>query len=66
MNHTRTYATSEIASMFGLRESYLRKLRQLRKGPKYFKLGRMVRYRKEDIDSWLGKAVIEIQPKSVV
>ena len=34
--------------MYGLKESYLRKLCQLDKGPKYCKLGRLVRYRKED------------------
>lgn len=60
------YTTDEIATMFGLKESYLRKLRQLRKGPKYFKLGKMIRYHKADVKAWLQKAAVEIQPKGVI
>ena len=52
--------------MFGLKESYLRKLRQLRKGPKYYKLASMVRYYKGDVESWIAKAMVEVKPKGVV
>lgn len=52
--------------MFGLGESYLRKLRQLRKGPKYLKLGRVVRYRKEEVEEWLNSALVEVNPKELV
>lgn len=66
MDNLRTYSTAEIAAMFGLRESYLRKLRQLRKGPKYSKLGRLVRYRREDVEEWLRLAMVEVNPKELV
>ena len=52
--------------MFGLGESYLRKLRQLSKGPKYSKLGRMIRYRKEDVEEWLSIAMVEVSPRELV
>lgn len=62
----RTYTTTEIADMFGLKESYLRKLRQLQKGPKYYKLGAMIRYYEEDVANWLKRAMVEVKPKGVV
>jgi len=62
----RTYSTAEIASIFGLKEAYLRKLRQLDKGPRYSRLGRLIRYRKEDVEEWLEKALVEVNPKGVV
>lgn len=66
MTELRTYTTAEIAVMFGLRQSYLRKLRQMRKGPKYSKLGRLVRYRKEDVEEWLSMAMVEVNPRGLV
>ena len=52
--------------MYGLKESYLRKLRQLRRGPKYSKLGRMVRYRREDVDRWLESALVDVNPEGLI
>ncbi len=66
MDNIRTYSTAEISEMFGLGESYLRKLRQLRRGPKYSKLGRMVRYRREDVDKWLESALVDVNPEGLV
>ena len=66
MADLRTYSTAEISAMYGLGESYLRKLRQLSKGPKYLKLGRMVRYRKEDVEDWLKMAMVEVNPRNLV
>ncbi len=66
MADLRTYSTAEIAEMFGLNESYLRKLRQLDRGPKYSKLGRMVRYNREDVELWLKRAMVVVTPKGVI
>ncbi len=66
MTDLKTYSTADIASLYGLRESYLRKLRQLRRGPKYSKLGRMVRYRREDVDRWLESALVDVNPEGLV
>ena len=66
MSDFKTYSTIDIASIYGLKESYLRKLRQLKRGPKYCRLGRLIRYRKEDVEEWLNKALVEVNPKGVV
>jgi len=60
------YTTGEIAVMFGLTDTYLRKLRQLQSGPKYYKLNKMIRYKKEDVESWLENVVIEVKPKKMI
>ncbi|MCJ7674148.1 MAG: helix-turn-helix domain-containing protein, partial [Sedimentisphaerales bacterium] len=59
----KLFSTVEIARMFGLSNDYLRKLRQLRAGPKYIKIGKMVRYRSEDVQSWLDTVAVEIVPE---
>jgi predicted DNA-binding transcriptional regulator AlpA len=66
MDDLRIYSTEKISEMYGLRESYLRKMRQLRKGPKYSKLGRLVRYRKEDVEEWLSLAMVEVSPRGLI
>jgi len=66
MIELRTYTTAEIAGMFGLKKSYLRKLRQLKRDPKYSKLGRMVRYRRDDVETWLKMAMVEVTPKGLI
>ena len=38
---------------------YLAILRSRAEGPAYFKLGKSVRYRKEDVDDWCDKRVIK-------
>ena len=66
MTEKKFYSTKEIASRYGLTEARLRKLRQLQKGPKYHKLGRSVCYMLSDVDTWLEKAMIAVEPKGVV
>lgn len=48
-----TLSTQEAADHLGLSVSLLEKLRVRGTGPKYLKLGRAVRYRKEALESWL-------------
>ena len=62
----RYYSTKELAIVYGLTDARLRKLRQLQKGPKYRKLGRSVCYTKADVEEWLDKAMITIEPKGVI
>ena len=42
------------AEYLGLSESMIAKMRCLGGGPAYFKLGRAVRYRRDDLDEWLS------------
>lgn len=47
------YTTREAAEYLKLSIGYLEALRQSGRGPIYHKLGRAVRYRKEDLDAWV-------------
>lgn len=46
--------TKEAASCLGISEKTLANWRVSGIGPKYLKVGRLVRYREEDIQSWLS------------
>jgi len=43
----------DVARMTGLSVGTVRRWRLLRQGPKYLKLGAAVRYKPEDISTWL-------------
>jgi predicted DNA-binding transcriptional regulator AlpA len=43
----------DVARITGLSVASVRRWRLLRQGPKYLKLGAAVRYRSEDIRTWL-------------
>ena len=62
----RFCTTKEIAERYGLGEAWLRKLRQLQKGPRYFKLGRCVLYDPVDVETWLHRAMVAVEPKGVI
>jgi predicted DNA-binding transcriptional regulator AlpA len=44
---------SVAARHIGATESFLRKHERLGDGPKFYKVGRLVRYRLSDVDAWL-------------
>jgi predicted DNA-binding transcriptional regulator AlpA len=43
----------DVASITGLSVASVRRCRLLRQGPKYLKIGAAVRYKREDITTWL-------------
>jgi predicted DNA-binding transcriptional regulator AlpA len=43
----------DVARITGLSVASVRRWRLLRQGPKYMKIGAAVRYRREDLISWL-------------
>jgi predicted DNA-binding transcriptional regulator AlpA len=43
----------DVARITGLSVASVRRWRLLRQGPKYMKIGAAVRYRQEDLTSWL-------------
>lgn len=47
-----------LADFLGLTVATLRKWRWLRSGPKFVKVGRLIRYRKTDIDEWLDQQTV--------
>lgn len=58
MPHEGPLDTVTAASRIGLAKSTLEKLRHYGGGPRYLKLGRLVRYRVEDLDAWLQVRLI--------
>lgn len=54
----RLLKQSEVASMIGMSEAYLEQSRFRKTGMPYVKIGRSVRYRANDVQSWLDKHVV--------
>jgi len=50
--------TDEAAERIGLSVSTLEKLRVYGGGPKFLRLGRAVRYRQTDLESWMAARVV--------
>ncbi len=50
--------TRDAASYLGLAASTLEKARLTGTGPPFLKLGRIIRYRCQDLDEWLDKHVV--------
>lgn len=51
--------TKQAASALGVAVRTMIDWRQLRKGPAYVKVGRVVRYRPSDIKVWVDQHVVE-------
>jgi excisionase family DNA binding protein len=46
---------TEVAAILSVTVSALRRWRFESRGPKFTKVGKLVRYRREDVESWLNK-----------
>lgn len=59
--------TSEVAKMLKVHQVTLRKWRSAEEGPRYFLLGdgpcARVRYRRKDIEEWLGFRIARAQAR---
>jgi len=53
----------QVRNCYGLSVPWQRRTRRERRGPPFLKLGRMVRYRRADIEAYLAASTIE--PKSI-
>ena len=47
----------ELATTCGISVLTLRKWRSLRRGPRFLKIGSLVRYRPEDVSAWIDRQV---------
>ena len=54
MTVTRLHTTPEAADYLGLSKNTLNRWRHTGDGPRFVKLGRAVRYRREDLDEWVA------------
>ena len=52
----------QVSALTGLSVSLLQKMRQLRKGLPYVKLGTAVRYTLEDINAFMKRHRVEVDP----
>lgn len=46
-------STREVAQTYGINEGTLANLRWLKQGPKYYRCGRRILYRPDDVEQWL-------------
>jgi len=55
---------SELAQTANVSIAALRKWRREHKGPRYLKLGRLVRYLARDVDAWMDEHAIDVGRKA--
>ena len=54
MNTLEIFTERQVEAIFGFSIPYLRRARRERHGPRYLKVGKLVRYRRTDIESFLA------------
>jgi len=59
LDSTGIIGETELAQWADLSVAVLRKWRREGRGPRYLKLGRLVRYRVRDVDLWLNAHAVE-------
>lgn len=56
MNSPKTYLSpKEVEELFNLPMTTLEKWRYRKIGPPYLKLGKLVRYRSDEVESWIER-----------
>ena len=53
MTEDKLLTTKELATLLGCSEYTIVQYRVHANGPKFFRLGRLIRYRPEDVRAWL-------------
>jgi predicted DNA-binding transcriptional regulator AlpA len=54
---------AEVEASYGFTRAWLRRCRLERRGPRFLRLSRMVRYRREDIEAYLAQHAVETSEK---
>ena len=49
----------EVWEMYGFTLPYLRRARRERRGPRFLKVGKLVRYRRSDVENYLTAHAVE-------
>ena len=55
----RLLAETEVEHEYGLTRAWLRRCRLERRGPRFLKFGRLVRYRRSDVEAYLDACTVE-------
>ena len=59
MNGPEILNERQVAETFGFTVPYLRRARREKRGPRFLKVGKLVRYRRADIESFLTAHAVE-------
>ncbi len=64
MNAQEVMTERQVSETYGFTVPYLRRARRERRGPRFLKLGKLVRYRRVDIEAYLTAHAVETQVAS--
>ena len=59
MNTPEILNERQVSETYGFSVPYLRRARREKRGPRFLKLGKLVRYRRTDIESFLAAHAVE-------
>jgi predicted DNA-binding transcriptional regulator AlpA len=59
MNTPEILNERQVQEVYGFSVPYLRRARRERRGPRFLKVGKLVRYRKADIEVYLSAHTVE-------
>jgi predicted DNA-binding transcriptional regulator AlpA len=63
MNAPEILNERQVQETYGFTVAYLRRARRERRGPRFLKVGKLVRYRRSDIEAYLSAHAIETADK---
>ena len=55
----------QVQEVYGFTVAYLRRARRERRGPRFLKVGKLVRYRRSDIEAYLTAHAVETADRPV-
>lgn len=64
MTNKEFMTTKEVADTLGIKKNTLALWRMKGFGPKYYKLGRSVRYKKADVEDWIDENISQSTAKT--
>ena len=64
MNTPEILNEREVEAIFGFSVPYLRRARRERRGPRFLKVGKLVRYRRVDVEAYLSAHAVETTDKA--
>jgi predicted DNA-binding transcriptional regulator AlpA len=59
MNTAEILNERQVQEIYGLSIPYLRRARRERRGPRFIKLGKLVRYRRVDLEAYIAAGTVE-------
>ena len=63
MNTPEILSERQVQEIYGFTIPYLRRARRERRGPRFLKIGKLVRYKRSDIETYLTAHAVETADK---